>query len=118
MAQLNQTPNQTTQIIAKSPWYEIYRELDRGAVRLVAKYIDYYNTGINAMRVVEISGDVLRVYVKWNTPERKEEEVKTVKLQPDAAAQWRNRMLSVAHIKDFKRLMWELNEAVITQAKE
>ena len=106
MAQTNQT-----QIIAKSVWYEIYRELD--AIRLVVKYVDRYDASVYAVRVMEISGDVLRMYVRWDMPERRGEKLITaVKLQPEAAAQWRNRMLSVASVKDFERLIWELDETI------
>jgi hypothetical protein len=48
----------TTQIIAKSPWHEIYRELDEGAVRVAAKYVDRYDNAYS-MRVVEVRGAVL-----------------------------------------------------------
>jgi hypothetical protein len=118
MAQTNQTQtNQTTQIIAKSRWYEIYRELDKDAIRLVAKYVDHHDASVYAMRVIEISGDMLRVYVRWNMPERRGEKlIKVIKL-PDAAARWRNQIMHIASIKDFERLIWELDD-IITQAEE
>lgn len=114
MAQQNQTPNQTTQIIAKSPWYEIYRELGEDTFRIIVRYVDYYDAGVNAMRILEMRGDVVRLYVKWNTPERRGEIIKTVRLQPDDAARWRSQIMRIASIKDFERLIWELDEAVIT----
>lgn len=108
MAQPNQTQNQTTQIIAKNRWYEIYREVG-DTVRIITKYVDYYDAGVYAMRILEISGDAAKLYVKWNMPERKEAKlIKTVRL--DDAAQWRNRMLSVSSITEFERLIWELEE--------
>ncbi len=111
----------TTQIIAKSQWYTIYREIDEDAVRLIAKYVDRFDASVYAMRVTEISRDgLLRMYAKWDVPETKGERlIAAVRLQPETAAQWRSRMLSVETIKDFERLMWELDEAyVINQAKE
>jgi hypothetical protein len=80
----------------------------------VVKYVDRFDAGVYAMRVLEISGDALRVYVRWNMPERREERLVTaVKLQPGDVERWRNRVLSVASVKDFERLMWKLDEAVI-----
>jgi hypothetical protein len=110
-------PNQTTQIIAKNQWYTIWREIDEG-VRLIVKYTDRFDASIYAMRVVEIRGDTIHIYVKWNiSPERRGERHTAVRLQPETVAQWRDRLLSVSSINDFNNLMWDLDD-VINQAKE
>jgi hypothetical protein len=65
--------NQTTQIIAKGSWYEIYREMDGDVVRLVAKYVDRFDASIYSIRIVEISSDTMRMYARWNFTESRGE---------------------------------------------
>jgi hypothetical protein len=114
MAQ-NQAQNQTIQTTERSQWYEIRREISGDVVRLVVKYVDRIDASVYAMRVLEISGDALRVYVRWNMPERRRERlIKAMKLQPEDAERWRNRVMSMASVKDFERLMWEIDEAVLS----
>ena len=115
MAQNQTQPTQTTQI-AISPWFELSREVEPDTIRLIAKYVDRFDKTVYAMRIFELCGDALRMRAKWNMPETKGERVlATVKLED--AEQWRHRMLSVETVKDFERLMWELDE-IILKVKE
>jgi hypothetical protein len=104
------------QVIAKSPWYEIYREVDGDAVRVVVRYTDRANSDIYSMRAVEINRDLLTVRTKWNLPERRGERFTTKRLQLDAAAHLRGRLMTIESVKDFEGLLWELN--IINQAEE
>jgi hypothetical protein len=108
------------QIIAKGQWFEIHRELGEGSVKLIVKYFDRFDKNVYAERIFELGRDnTLQMRTKWNMPEtRGERIIATVKLQPEEADQWRNRMLSVASVKEFERLMWELDEAYVIKAKE
>jgi hypothetical protein len=107
-----------TEIIAKGPWYEIYREVGEDVVRLVVKYTDRYDASIYAVRVIELRGDdTLHMYARWNFTESKGERVITaVKLQPEVAALWRSRMLAVKSARDFESLLWELDMTYVTKS--
>ncbi len=114
MAQTNQT-QPTHQI--KGRWYTIWREVDGDKIKLAAKYADWFDANIYTMQVVELDRDRLRVYTIWNLSEKKGERlVADVRLQPDAAAYWRGRIMSMVSIEDFRRIMWELDD--IIKAKE
>jgi hypothetical protein len=105
-----------TQIIEKSRWYEITREVGQNTIRLIAMYTDTFDPSIYAMRIFELRRGTLKMSAKWHMQETKgERTLVTVELQPDAAEELRRRMLSVSNVDEFKRLVWELDEKFLLQ---
>jgi hypothetical protein len=94
--------------VARGAGYEVYRVYG-DVVRLVVKYVDRDNSDIYTMRIIELDKNKLRIYTKWNlSPERRGERLdKVVKLSRSAAAELRQRMLSVS-AQDFAEFMREL----------
>ncbi len=96
-------------IIAKGMGHVIYREQHGDTIRLIAKYVDSGNSDIYSMHIVELDKNTLRVYTRWSiSPERRGERLdKSIRLEPDMAAELRRRMLEV-NTANFTQFMREL----------
>jgi hypothetical protein len=97
-------------IIAKGTGHVIYREQHGDTIRLIAKYVDSSNSNIYSIHIVELDKNTLRVYTRWNiSPERRGERLdKSIRLEPDKAAELRRRMLEINTAMDFTQFMREL----------
>ena len=97
------------QIIERGRGHLVYKEVGEDAVRLVAKY----GEEAYSMMVIEVRGNVLRAFKKWNHPEEVEDLVIAVKLTPRTAAKLRNYMRNVNTAIEVASLWNELERATV-----
>jgi hypothetical protein len=103
---------QSKQIIAKSPWYEVWREAQNGGVKVTVKYADRVDPDIYSTRAIEVAGDLLIIHTSWNLPGRRGERVTAVRIPLDLAAYLRGRLMTIESVRDFEGLLWEIDDVI------
>jgi hypothetical protein len=97
------------QIIERSRGYLVYKEIGEDVVRLVTKY----GEETYSMTVIEMRGNVLRAFKKWDNPEEVEDLVVAVKLKPRTAAKLREYMYRINTAIETAVFWFELERAIV-----
>jgi len=89
--------------------YRLYKEYAQDAVRIVFKRIDPRDQANYNMRVIELSGNVLRIYRKWSYPWSWGERVLLeTQLEPTSAEKVRRYIICAQSYHDFDRVAYWL----------
>ena len=109
MSEITSQASCQIQIIERSRGYLVYKEVGEDTVRLVTRY----GEETYSMTVIEMRGNVLRAFKKWDYPEEVEDLVVAVKLKPRTAKKLRNYMYRINTATEIAVLWFELERATI-----
>jgi len=97
------------EVIEMGIGYKLYRERDAEAVRLIAKRIDVVDQANYSMRVIEIKGNMLRLYKRWSYPwSWGEKVIFEVQLEPASAEKVRGYICRVRSLFGFDEVAYWL----------